>query len=55
MYALKFSDNAAGFNTIQQLRKVLLIIFFFFKKKVMLRKHEENTHDTLFDGQKLNC
>ena len=26
MYALKFSDNAAGFNTIQQLRKVLLLI-----------------------------
>ena len=33
MYALKFSDNAAGFNTIQQLRKVLLIIFLKKKKK----------------------
>ena len=34
MYALKFSDNAAGFNTIQQLRKVRSSykIFFFLKK-----------------------
>ena len=38
---------------------VLQILFFFFeyfwKRNMMSRKFEESTHDTLFDGQKLNC
>ena len=39
---------------------VLQILFFFFleyfwKRNMMSQKFEESTHDTLFDGQKLNC
>ena len=38
---------------------VLQILFFFWeyfwKRNMMSQKFEESTHDTLFDGQKLNC
>ena len=38
---------------------VLQILFFFleyfWKRNMMSQKFEESTHNTLFDGQKLNC